>query len=218
MFKSLLKSRKFAAVALATGLAIGVSAGAEDRYALNGTPSTPTTPSTPAAPIATPLFRPIGPATTALTHETLVATLSNMGYEVEAKKNEAGIPYYSVKFDRNDWTFVINVSLSTNGQYIWLNSPLAQLPEGTNVVPQEKLTALLQKNFDTGPAYFAYRPASRRIYYLIPITNQNVTAKTLRAELDTFCKDIQDTELLWNTKKWNLAATPVAAPAVSSLR
>jgi len=212
MFKSLFTGRKLATAALAASLVFGASAGAEDRYALNGSPSAPSVPSTP------PLFRPIGPANTGLTHEALVAALTNMGYEVETKKNDAGIPYYTLKFDRNDWSFVINVSLSTNGQYIWLNSPLGQLPEGANVVPQEKFTALMQKNFDNGPAYFAYRPASRRIYYLQPINNVNVTPKTLRAELDAFCKDIVDTEMLWNTKKWNIAAAPASAPAISAVR
>src|SRR5262245_17851970 len=55
-----------------------------------------------------------------LTNETLKEMLENLGYNPETVKSTTGSPMHKVRFERDGWTFVFYVSLSSDGTTIWI--------------------------------------------------------------------------------------------------
>jgi hypothetical protein len=137
-------------------------------------------------------------------------TLRNMGYDPKPQKNVNGGTYYTLLFERGTWTFSLTVVLSNDGTYLWLSSPLTQIPDGAQASPQA-LLKLMERNYQIGPSFFSFRPAQgNRIYLSAPIANHNLTPAKFRSQMDEFLSTIQETYPLWDKKAVIAAAN--AAP------
>jgi hypothetical protein len=143
-----------------------------------------------------------------LNDNAVASMLDSMGMDYRTMTNDTGNTYHNVILKRGDWKFVINISISDSGGYLWLSSPLQKVPDGQSVSP-EVLTKMLELNYTYGPTFFAYRPTSRQFFIQRSVANRGITAKVFREKLEEFLTDIQDTQHLWDPKKWQKDEQPL---------
>jgi hypothetical protein len=143
-----------------------------------------------------------------LTDESLKEKLEGLGYKPEIIKSKTGGVMYRLNFDRDNYRFVFNVSLSADKKCLWLSSALRPLPEAKNVRP-DILEKILEHSDKIGPTHFSLRH-NRYLYLELALNNYDITALRLRTEIDQFTGDIRASEHLWNPAKYpanNAAAT-----------
>lgn len=132
-----------------------------------------------------------------LAPEDLEPLLENMGYEVEVKKNDKGVPYTVLTVKRDTWTFVITVSISGNGQKLWVVCNLLDLPENPEGA---RLARLLEENERTGPAFFSMLP-TRRVLLNYAVENR-LSPTLMREHIEFVMTEVRRTEEFWNPQKW----------------
>ena len=148
-----------------------------------------------------------------LTPEALAERLTDLGYEpkdVSAKKNKE---VWQVVTERDNWKVYINVSLSTDRKYLWLELKTAPLT-GPDQAPADVWLRLLELSYAHFPAQFSYTKEDKRIHLWKPVLNHNLTPAKLRAEIDAFDAVARKTVDAWNPK--NFAAPAAPAPAVKT--
>lgn len=120
--------------------------------------------------------------------------------------NDNGNRYYTVQCGHDSWKSSVVVSLSPNGNLIWLELRLVQLPAK---VSPTAMSNLLKKNAELGPVFFSISGNWLRISS--PLANSSMTEAKLKAYLEQLVHLAVDNHDLWDPK------TLEAASRVSSL-
>jgi hypothetical protein len=135
-----------------------------------------------------------------ITDAQLGQMLEGLGLEVKKGTYKSGGLYFDVKVPTKDYEFEVRVALSPNKRCIWLMSYLDDMPTNAEAA---RLRALLEAiNSKTGKLQF--RLVGDQLKADQPLDNTAVTAVRLRRELDDFGASLQDTDTLWNVKKWGM--------------
>jgi uncharacterized protein (TIGR03067 family) len=149
------------------------------------------------------------PGQNCLTPDTLHVLLNDMGYEPRSLDQAV-----EVTIDRDRWPVHISLSVSDDGEFLWLAAKFSPITEADSL-PSDALLRLLEVNDRIGPAHFAYRPEDRRIHLYRPVANQDLTAPALRQRIDEFDTLVRETEEVWRSTNFRSVSTPVTpAPEV----
>lgn len=140
--------------------------------------------------------------------------LEGMGYEPQ----DLGDCYYRIRFERDDWTFVLDVSVSQDRQYFWVMATVARWQD-PSLVPSARLVDLLASH--DGPFHFyVLRCADRtdlRAGQVLP--NRGVEPADMRGAIDDLVTHVRDTQETWSaateTKPAETAAKAQDAPGES---
>jgi hypothetical protein len=135
-----------------------------------------------------------------LTDDQVGALLKSMGYEPETYNNDLGGHYFVVKLERSGWKVAMSVSVSQDRTFIWISTPVIEIPDVSKVsVPA--LLKIMEQNYVLGPSFFSFRPAAgSRLYFSTPIPNRVVTPAVLRSNIDQLVTTVQSTFSLWEEK------------------
>ena len=109
--------------------------------------------------------------------------------------NDNGNTYYTVQCGHDSWKSSVVVSLSPNGNVIWLALDLVELPSRPSPTA---MTNLLKKNTDLGPVFFSIGGNSLRISS--PVPNSDMSEKKLKAYLEQLVNLAVDNHDLWDKK------------------
>jgi hypothetical protein len=109
--------------------------------------------------------------------------------------NENGSTYYTVQCGHDPWRSNLVVSLSANGNVIWLDLRLVQVPPR---ISPTALSNLLKKNAELGPVFFSISGNWLRISS--PVANNNMSPSTLQAYLEGLVHLAVDNHDLWDPK------------------
>lgn len=104
-----------------------------------------------------------------------------------------GQTYYTVTCGHGQWKGSVVISLSPNGNVIWMTIDPAQL-DAAHAAPAE-LAALLKKNNDIGPLFFSINGRGLRLSS--PIANSDMNAGKIKAYLEEIVNTAVDTMPLW---------------------
>jgi hypothetical protein len=106
-----------------------------------------------------------------------------------------GNTYYTVQCGHESWKSNVVISLSPNGNMIWLDLKLVQMPAR---VSSTAMSNLLKKNAELGPAFFSIDGNWLRISS--PVANNNMSESTLKAYLEQLVHLAVDNHTLWDPK------------------
>lgn len=109
--------------------------------------------------------------------------------------NDNGNTYYTVQCGHDSWKSSVAVSLSPNGNVIWLSLDLVELP---SKVSPTAMSNLLKKNTDLGPVFFSISGSWLRISS--PLPNNNMSEAKLKAYLEQLVHLAVDNHDLWDMK------------------
>jgi hypothetical protein len=109
--------------------------------------------------------------------------------------SQNGKTYYTVQCGHGGWQSNVVVSLSPNGNVIWMSLDLVPLP--SKISPTAMLD-LLKKNSDLGPIFFSIGENWLRISS--PVPNNNMSEARLKAYVEQLVNSAVDTHDLWNSK------------------
>lgn len=121
--------------------------------------------------------------------------------------NDNGNTYYTVQCGRDPWKSSVVVSLSPNGNVIWLGLDLVELPAK---VSPSAMSNLLKKNAELGPVFFSIGGSWLRISS--PLPNNDMSEAKLKAYLEQLVHLAVDNHDLWDSK--TLEAPPSRVSAV----
>ncbi|HJZ90716.1 MAG TPA: TIGR03067 domain-containing protein [Gemmataceae bacterium] len=168
-----------------------------------------------------PPVRPLPPAGPG--SDVLGTLIHDLGYEPRPLSPDV----YQVTVERDRWPVHIMVSLSTDGQRVWLESKFAPVDEPDKVAPQA-WKRLLEANEKIGPAHFAFDPGDKRIHLYKSFDSRGLSANRLKAEFEHFDRAVRKTQDYWRADNFKPAlpavetvstpprasdATPPVAPA-----
>lgn len=102
---------------------------------------------------------------------------------------------YSVTVPRGKWKINVIISMSPNGQVIWMTNSLSQVPDAGKV-SSAALLNVLKKNRDIGPMFFEIWNGSLVMTY--PVPNHDLTAASMKAIVDDFVSTVVDNAALWD--------------------
>jgi hypothetical protein len=133
---------------------------------------------------------------------------ANMGYDIQ----KLGDAQYSFTTHPGNYTVTITAGISSNGQFLWLSSMLATLPD-TGPLPADLLEAALKANDDIGPAALYIRVCSdcaagskRQLRMATPLANHQLTPAIVRRSIEAITQSISDTSQVWASAGWNPTA------------
>ncbi len=106
-----------------------------------------------------------------------------------------GQTYYTVNCGKGQWKSSIIISLSPNGNVIWMTIDMTQLPARVSPAAMENL---LKKNLEIGPSFFAINGHSLRLS--APVPNSNLSASTVKAYVEDLVNTAVDTMPLWDQR------------------
>lgn len=106
-----------------------------------------------------------------------------------------GQTYYTVNFGHGGWHSNVVISLSPNGNIIWMTVDPAPLPGGASAAA---LTNLLKKNEEIGPMFFSINGNRLRLSY--PVPNNGMNAGKVKAYVEAVVNTVVDTHDLWDSK------------------
>ena len=127
-----------------------------------------------------------------LTIEDIGDALTSMGKNTV---NNNGQVYYTVNSGRQDVQSNAIVSLSPNGNVIWMTTDLAVMPEAGNT-STTALFNLLKKNTDIGPLFFSIN--GRHLRLSSPVPNHGMNSGLVRDFLQQLIDTAADTKALWD--------------------
>jgi len=109
--------------------------------------------------------------------------------------NDNGNTFYTVQCGHDSWKSSVMVSLSPNGNVIWLALNLVELPSRLSPTA---MSNLLKKNTDLGPVFFSIGGNWLRISS--PLPNSDMSEKKLKVYLEQLVNLAVDNHDLWDTK------------------
>jgi len=109
--------------------------------------------------------------------------------------NDNGNTYYTVQCGHDSWKSSVVVSLSPNGNVIWLALDLVELPAR---VSPTAMSNLLKKNTELGPVFFSISRNWLRISS--PLGNDNMSEAKLKGYLEQLVHLSVDNHNLWDPK------------------
>jgi uncharacterized protein (TIGR03067 family) len=154
-----------------------------------------------------PFVRPVPSA--AVGTDVLGRFLRDLGHDPKALSPDV----YQVTVEREKWPVHIMLSLSTDGQRVWLESKFAPVTEPDKVAPLV-WKRLLEANEKIGPAHFAFDPADKRVHLYKSIDNKGLGTDRLRREIEHFDQTVRKTQDYWRGDNFKPVADPVPLPTV----
>jgi hypothetical protein len=109
--------------------------------------------------------------------------------------HDNGNTYYTVQCGHDSWKSSVAVSLSPNGNVIWLALDLAELPGRVSLTA---MANLLKKNTELGPVFFSISGNWLRISS--PLANDNMSEAKLKGYLEQLIQLAVDNHNLWDPK------------------
>jgi hypothetical protein len=109
--------------------------------------------------------------------------------------NDNGNTYYTVQCGHDSWKSSVVVSLSPNGNVIWLALDLQQLPAKLS---PNALSNLLKKNTEIGPVFFSI--AGNWLRISSPLANNDMSEAKLKGYLEQLVNLAVDSHDLWDSK------------------
>jgi hypothetical protein len=106
-----------------------------------------------------------------------------------------GQTYYTVNFGHGSWHSNVVISLSPNGNIIWMTVDPAQLPSKASAAA---LANLLKKNDDIGPMFFSINGDRLRLSY--PVSNHDMDTAKVKAYVEAVVNEVVDTHDLWDSQ------------------
>jgi hypothetical protein len=106
-----------------------------------------------------------------------------------------GRTFYTVQCGNRNWKSSVYVSLSPNGNVIWMAIDTAQLPRQTSAAT---LANMLKKNSDLGPMFFSLDGNWVRLSY--PVANADMSEAKVKAYVVALVNTAVDTMPLWNPR------------------
>ena len=137
-----------------------------------------------------PIIRPV-PAT-GIGTEQLGKFLRDAGHEPKLLSPDV----FQITVEKDHWPVHVMLSLSADGQRIWLESKFAPIDDPEQVDPVSWKNLLLA-NDKIGPAHFAFDAADRRVHLYKSFENRAVTREKLSKEVDTFDRTVRKTQEHW---------------------
>ncbi|WP_020473246.1 TIGR03067 domain-containing protein [Zavarzinella formosa] len=137
-----------------------------------------------------PIIRPV-PAT-GIGTETLGRYLRELDHIPKALSPDV----FQITIERDHWPVHVMLSLSTDGQRIWMESKFAPI-EDPDQVAANAWRNLLQANDKIGPAHFAFDATDRRIHLYKSFENRAVTIEKLGKEVEQFDRTVRKTQEHW---------------------
>ena len=137
-----------------------------------------------------------------LTFSSLKALLDLLGYDdiVENKSDKGEVVSYTVKTERDNWRFSVNVWPSPDGNLAF-SAWLGKLPD-PGKAPPKVLLSILQANDYIYPLTFTYSEKWTQFLLFGKIPNKNVQAKDVRKMIEKLTSAVKEYEPLWNADKW----------------
>jgi hypothetical protein len=108
---------------------------------------------------------------------------------------ENGRTAYSIIVPRDKWNINLIISISANGEVIWMTNRLSQVPYAGKV-SSAALLNVLRKNRDIGPMFFEIWDDSLVMSY--PVPNHDLTAESLKKIVDDFVTTVVNNAALWD--------------------
>jgi hypothetical protein len=108
---------------------------------------------------------------------------------------ENGRIAYSIIVARDKWNVNLIISISANGEVIWITNRLTQVPYAGKV-SSAALLNVLRKNRDIGPMFFEIWDDSLVMSY--PVPNRDLTAESLKKIVDDFVTTVVNNASLWD--------------------
>lgn len=108
---------------------------------------------------------------------------------------ENGRTAYSIIVQRGKWNINLIISISANGEVIWMTNRLSHVPYAGKV-SSAALLNVLRKNRDIGPMFFEIWDDSLVMSY--PVPNHDMTAESLKKTVDDFVTTVVNNAALWD--------------------
>lgn len=144
----------------------------------------------PAQAQTDPIIRPV-PAT-GIGTEVLGKYLRDSGYDPKLLSPDV----FQITVEKDRWPVHVMLSLSGDGQRIWLESKFAPIEDPDQVDPTA-WKSLLSANDKIGPAHFAFDSADRRVHLYKSFENRAVSREKIAKEVETFDRTVRKTQEHW---------------------
>jgi hypothetical protein len=102
---------------------------------------------------------------------------------------------YSITVPSGKWKINVILSISPNGQVIWMTNSLTPVPDAGKVSAAALLN-VLKKNRDIGPMFFEIANGSLVMTY--PVPNHDLNAAGMKAIVDDFVATVVNNASLWD--------------------
>jgi hypothetical protein len=102
---------------------------------------------------------------------------------------------YSITVPSGKWKINVILSISPNGQVIWMTNSLTPVPDSGKVSPVALLN-VLKKNRDIGPMFFEIWNGSLVMTY--PVPNHDLNAAAMKTIVDDFVATVVNNATLWD--------------------
>jgi hypothetical protein len=109
--------------------------------------------------------------------------------------NNNGQTSYSISVPSGKWKINVILSISPNGQVIWMTNSLSQVPDAGKV-SSAALLNVLKKNRDIGPMFFEIWDGSLVMTY--PVPNHDLTVASMKTIVDDFVSTVVNNASLWD--------------------
>ncbi|MGA7857615.1 MAG: hypothetical protein WCA11_06805 [Terracidiphilus sp.] len=141
----------------------------------------------------------LGLATTPANAQGGRLNIQQLGDELTASgKNTVtnnGHTYYTVICGHGPWKSNVIISLSPNGNFIWMAIEPVQLPDQASATA---LANILKKNVEIGPLYFSIN--GRWLRLSSPIPNSDMSQAKVKTYLEDLVNTAVDTMPLWDPR------------------
>jgi hypothetical protein len=131
----------------------------------------------------------------------LKTLLNTLGYQPRESRNEAGVEYEIVIRAADTRAITTRVTLSKDGDLVWLVAWLKRVPTNRTISGNAVLGMLIE-NDAIGPTHFSYNEGRRWFFLNKPVVNLNLTAERLRGEIAHLGATVSRTEGLWDPDRW----------------
>jgi hypothetical protein len=109
--------------------------------------------------------------------------------------NDNGQVVYSITVPSGKWKINVIISMSPNGNVIWMTNSLTAMPD-LHKTSVEAMVNVLKKNRDIGPMFFEITGGSLAMTY--PVPNHDLTEASFRTFVDAFVSTVVDNAALWD--------------------
>lgn len=106
-----------------------------------------------------------------------------------------GHTYYTVICGHGQWKSNVTISLSPNGNFIWMAIEPVQLPDSASAAA---LAGILKKNVEIGPMYFSIDGHWLRLSS--PVPNSEMSQAKVKVYLEDLVNTAVDTMPLWDQR------------------